>query len=138
MQCPKCGHETYTSRGGYEICPNCGYGSPTVAAAEAERYRKFEAYERSLLEEPADRLYSKGPWKLKIIYKERGTKSEGPHGILYKDGEMVDPPEPGKIIDTDLGILKYYAHLNETQMSWEISGWNFADQSLILHSWASE
>jgi hypothetical protein len=134
MKCPECGHDTYTSRGGFEICPNCGYGSPTAAAAEAERHRKFEAYERSLLEEPADRLYSEGPWQLKIIYKERGTKSEGPHGVLYRDGEIVDPLQPGEMIDTDLGTLKYYAPLTETQPSWAVTGWHFADQNLILSS----
>ena len=130
MKCPECGHDTYTSRGGYEICPGCGYGSPTVA----EQRRKFEEDKRSLEEEPADRLYSKGAWKLKIVYKARGSKSEGPHGVLYKNGKMIDPLQPGEMIDTDLGILKYYAHLTETQPSWEVSGWHFADQSLILSS----
>jgi hypothetical protein len=130
MKCPECGHDTYTSRGGYEICPNCGYGSPTVA----ERRRKFEEYKRSLIEGPADRLYSKGAWKLKIVYEGRGTKKERPHGVLYKDGEMVNPLQPGEMIETDLGTLKYYAHLTEMQPFWAVTGWHFADQTLILSS----
>ena len=134
MKCPECGHDTYTSRGGYEICPNCGYGSPTVA----ERRRQFEEDKRSLEEEPADGLYSKGAWKLKIVYKLRGSKSEGPHGVLYRDDERVNSLQPGEMIETDLGTLKYYAHLIEKQWSWEVTGWHFADQSLILPSWASE
>jgi hypothetical protein len=130
MKCPECGHDTYTSRGGFEICPSCGYGSPTVA----EQRRKFEEYKRSLIEGPADRLYSKDAWKLKIVYKARGSKNEGPHGVLCKDNQMVDPLKLGIMIKTDLGTLRYYAHFDEEQDPWEVTGWNFADKTLILTS----
>jgi len=36
MKCPKCGASTYKSIGGTDICPNCGYGSSTVAHAPSK------------------------------------------------------------------------------------------------------
>lgn len=100
--------------------------------------QEFEEYKRSILESPTDRLYRSGEWELRIVYKARGSKSEGPHGVLYKDGEIVEPLHVGEVISTDLGMLKYYSHLEETRPSWEITGWNFADQTLILPSWVKE
>jgi hypothetical protein len=38
MKCPKCGASTYKSIGGTDICPNCGYGSSTVAQAPSKTH----------------------------------------------------------------------------------------------------
>jgi ribosomal protein L37E len=118
MKCPICGNRTYTSVGGREICPECGYGSPTVATMKKRQLQELEEYRRSISESPADRSYRSGEWELKIVYKARGTKSEGPHGVLYKDGGIIEPHHVGEVINTDFGILKYYSHLEETEWPW--------------------
>lgn len=71
-------------------------------------------------------IYQKGRWTLFIYYRNRGTRSQGQHGILIHDGQEVQPKQPGEIIQTPLGELKYYKDPAETAFLWDMTGWNFA------------
>jgi ribosomal protein L37E len=45
MVCPECGAKTYTASAGLEICPQCGYGSPSVVKKredESDRQQEHE------------------------------------------------------------------------------------------------
>lgn len=138
MKCPTCGAETYGSVGGAENCPECGHGAPAATPQKEEQRQEDGEFRRPVLERPADTKYRSGPWELRILYRARGTRSEGSHGVLYRNGEIVEPHHLGEFVDTGLGKLKYYAHLEEPHLPWATTGWHFADRSLILPSSAKE
>jgi hypothetical protein len=138
VQCPKCGTETYTSGAGLEICPECGHGSPTAQATREGGQLAFQEYQRSLAESPPDRTYRTGAWELRVVYKARGSKSEGAHGELFKDGESLATGEVGEILQTALGPLKYYGSPEDLIPTWQVTGWHFADQDLIVPSWEED
>ena len=73
-------------------------------------------------------IYHLGAWTLYLYYRNRGTRSQGQHGILFKDGQEVNPTQVGQIIQTDLGDLKYYKTPEEMTLLWDMTGWNFAGQ----------
>lgn len=135
MKCPKCDASTYTSISGIDICPRCGYGSASVAAQTIRQQQAFEDYMRALTQATPDKSFNAGTWLLHIYYKCRGTKSEGEHGVLLHDGQPVEPHQVGELIETDLGTLKYYGHLDSMTASFEHTGWNFKDASRIRPSW---
>ena len=138
MKCPECGAEILPSGAGFEICPECGHGSPTVEAAREGGQLAFQEHQRSLAESPPDRTYLAGIWELRVVYKARGSKSEGSHGILIRDGEIIPPGEVGEILPTDLGPMKYYASPEDLIPTWQVTGWHFADQDLIVPSWEKD
>lgn len=70
-------------------------------------------------------IYQKGAWTLFIYYRNRGTRSQGQHGILIRDGKEVLPKQAGEIIQTELGELKYYKDPAQTAFLWDMTGWNF-------------
>ena len=81
-----------------------------------------------------DRVIKKGPWELQTFYKNKGTRSEGQHGILLYQGNAVVAKQTGEEKATDLGLMKYYGPENEQQVPWSPSGWNFADKGKIIPS----
>lgn len=72
---------------------------------------------------------------LHIYYRNRGSKSEGQHGVLLHDGQAVEPRQVGELIETDLGTLKYYLRLEDMIATFELTGWNFADANRIRLYW---
>ncbi len=132
MQCPKCGSETYQSRGGKTICPKCGYGS-----SFEEKFAQQKAAMAAIGSDP-DLIIEKDTWTLQIFYRNKGSKSEGQHGILLKGGIAVLPKEVGETISTSLGSLKYYMHPEDMEFPFNITGWNFADSSQIRSSWSKQ
>jgi hypothetical protein len=135
MQCPECGTNMYKSIGGLDICPGCGFGSASVAEGVAQRQRQIDDYNKQMEAEAAHRSIVSGDWVLNIYYRFRGSKSEGQHGRLFHNGELIEPQQVGEIIDTDLGQMKYYCRLEDMELPWEPTGWNFADRKKILLSW---
>ena len=135
MQCPQCGTNMYQSIGGTDICPGCGFGSASVAEAAAQRQHQIDEYNKQMEAEAAPRSIVSGDWTLNIYFRYRGSKSEGQHGILFHNGELIEPQIVGEVIDTDLGRMKYYCRLEDMKVPWEPTGWNFADEDKILPSW---
>jgi len=80
----------------------------------------------------------KGNWRLDIYFRLRGSKSEGQHGILFYNGEPVEPNHVGEVIETDLGMMKYYCHLENMIFSFELTGWNYSDTEKIKPSWSEK
>ena len=71
-------------------------------------------------------IYQQGGWMLVIYYRNRGSRSQGQHGVLFKDGVEVKPRQVGEIIQTDLGDLKYVMHPEDMTVLWDMTGWTFA------------
>jgi len=83
----------------------------------------------------ADKKVAKGRWELLIFYRNKGTRSEGQHGILLHYGEVIEPERADQELDTDIGKIKYYLLPREMNFSFYHTGWNFADQKKIRASW---
>ena len=77
------------------------------------------------------KTFKKGAWELQIVYLLKGTRSEGLHGVLIKQGEVVKPHSLGEEIQTDLGPMKYYGDFKKRETNWAISGWCYSDQDKI-------
>ena len=88
------------------------------------------------LKEPQKILVS-GEWERRIWYQAQGTRSEGQHGVLLHAGKELPQKKVGEEIYTSLGLLKNYG-AKPYGFPWAPSGWNFADQALIIPSWESE
>ncbi len=79
------------------------------------------------------RLYKTGAWELYIFYSAKGTKSEGPFGVLLQNGNLIFPfHQTNAIINTDLGEMKYYGV--DSEVAWAPKGWLFADKHKIPRS----
>jgi len=81
------------------------------------------------------RTIASGDWTLQIYFRNRGTRSEGQHGVLLHKDKPVEPPAVGAVIETDLGQMQYYGQPAGVQIPWGNTGWNFADEEKILPSW---
>ena len=79
------------------------------------------------------RIYEAGDWELYVFFTDKGTRSEGPFGVLLKNGSMHPPASSiGEEIETELGKMKYYSL--DSQEPWAPKGWLFADKSKIPNS----
>ena len=76
----------------------------------------------------ADRVYEEGDWKLEITYVNKGTRSEGIHGVLLHRGKVVIAAKRGEVLDTDLGRMEYLGKRGEQARPWDPTGWLFADR----------
>lgn len=79
-------------------------------------------------------IYQADVWRLNITYLHKGTKSEGQNGVLYKYGNEVKTPKMDTLMETSIGTLKYYGKRTAANHPWDVTGWNFADKSLIKNS----
>ena len=82
-----------------------------------------------------DKTLKKGSWELQIFYRNKGTRSEGQHGVLLYYDKPVQGTVVGEEKDTELGRMEYYGPENEKQVPWAPTGWNFADKGNIKPSW---
>jgi hypothetical protein len=101
----------------------------------ARQQRAFDEHKRALTQAAPDESFVSGTWMLHIYYRNRGSKSEGQHGVLLHDGQAVEPRQVGELIETDLGTLKYYLRLEDMIATFELTGWNFADANRIRLYW---
>jgi hypothetical protein len=81
------------------------------------------------INQPAEKVLRAGAWELQIWYRAKGTRSEGQHGVLLRDGKIVKGSTVGEEMDTALGKMKYYG--TQPGVLWNPSGWHFADKGLI-------
>ena len=89
--------------------------------------------ERPSLEWEKDTLVRRqAGWELRIEYRQRGTRSEGQHGVLRQSGKIVEPETEEAFLETPFGFLKHYG--DRTVPLWSVSGWNFEDRTLIRPS----
>ena len=78
---------------------------------------------------------SKGLWELKIFYIAKGTRSEGLHGVLYKNNMEKKANRLKEEIKTDLGEFIYYGDLKDRQHLFSLSGWLPKNVNSIYPSW---
>lgn len=81
---------------------------------------------------PSDKVLRAEGWELQIWYRAKGSRSEGQHGVLFRNGKPVEGSTIGTEMDTALGKMKFYG--NAPEVLWEPSGWHFADKDLIKPS----
>lgn len=70
-----------------------------------------------------DRVVRKGQYELRLYYVARGTRSEGVHGILLENGEVVADSTPGRTLETDLGTLVCRGPWEDRTLLFDRSGW---------------
>jgi len=93
-----------------------------------------DAY-NGLAADTPDKTLTGGQWELRIYYHARGSRSEGQHGVLLHQGEVVEPQQVGEVLETDLGKLKYYRRPEDRRLPSELTGWNFAEHRQARLSW---
>lgn len=84
--------------------PTCGRPSPKVMVKEKEG------------------------WRLVVHILQPGTRSQGYHGLLYKDGQRVDGKK-GERRKTPLGTFTWQGSMNERAHMWDSTGWVCEDQN---------
>jgi len=77
-------------------------------------------------------VYRNGEWTLEITYLNRGTRSEGQDGRLFKGESLVKGDQKGQTLETAMGLLRFYG--SERRQKWDNTGWNFADRRNIKRS----
>ena len=68
-------------------------------------------------------------WRLVVIYRLKGSRSEGQYGTLFYDGKAREHGRLGELIDTPLGKMRFYGTVAE--VPWATTGWHFADPKKI-------
>jgi len=71
--------------------------------------------------EPDEVLQEEG-WALLIYRTQKGTRSEGRHGVLLHDNQEVQG-ERGQHLETPLGTLTYHGAREEAAHLWDTTGW---------------
>lgn len=79
-------------------------------------------FQTLLSNQKADIIYSVSGWELKIYKFNKGTRSEGCHGVLYHDKEPV-AGKIGEKRDIPIGIFIYVKDLEQRTALWDTSGW---------------
>lgn len=73
----------------------------------------------------ADIVYEKDGWKLLIYKTNKGTRSEGRNGRLFKDGKEIFAKR-GETLETPIGKLLYNGSQMEAANLWDATGWSVA------------
>ena len=60
-------------------------------------------------------------WEYMVIVRYPGTRSEGSHGILLKDGNVVSANKDDKPLDTPFGMMKFCG--DSFKVAWQETGW---------------
>jgi hypothetical protein len=92
MICQSCNQQMIQHAEKRWICPHCFAGSHP------------------------DRVITQGTWTLQVFYRAKGSRSEGSHGVLYKDGLPIPDAVPGTGLETDLGLMKYYKNPRDSHL----------------------
>ena len=71
--------------------------------------------------------FTQGPWRLVLTYRHPGSRSEGAHGELYRDGQRVEGEHADQTLDTDLGKLQYFGKEEDRLADFVPTGWQFTD-----------
>ena len=73
-----------------------------------------------------DVVYQKGPWRLDIYINNKGSRSEGSMGRLYRNGKQIQGRE-GEIRETSIGKVKYNGSEASRRHLWDDTGWQMVD-----------
>lgn len=64
----------------------------------------------------------KDGWKLETLVLQPGSRSQGYHGVLTREGTEIQG-QKGEELETPLGILQYQGSMDERPYLWSHSGW---------------
>ena len=79
------------------------------------------------MDKQKQREFAQGPWRLVLTYRHPGSRSEGTHGELFRNGKSVEGQEPDQTLVTDLGTMQYFGKEGGQLAPWMPTGWHFAD-----------
>jgi hypothetical protein len=69
-----------------------------------------------------DILFKKAEWQLNTYLTHKGSRSQGSHGVLLKNGKPVTGKK-GDTLDTAIGQVKYNGPYGFQEHLWDSSGW---------------
>ncbi len=78
--------------------------------------------------QPDEILQEKG-WALLIYHTQKGTRSEGRHGVLLHDNQEVEGT-PGQHLQTPLGTLTHHGTQDQAAHLWDTTGWALRETTL--------
>jgi len=67
-------------------------------------------------------IKEKEGWKLVVHILQPGTRSQGYHGLLYKEGQRVEGKK-GESRETPLGTFTWQGSMDERANLWDSTGW---------------
>nr|WP_320015677.1 hypothetical protein [uncultured Desulfobacter sp.] len=70
----------------------------------------------------ADIVYRKDAWRLNVYITQKGSRSQGSHGILLKNGKQVNGKN-GEALETAIGTLQYKGPFGMRAHLWDNTGW---------------
>lgn len=68
------------------------------------------------------KITEKEGWKLVVHILQSGSRSQGYHGELYKEGKRV-VGKKGETVETPLGAFTWHGSMKERAHLWDSSGW---------------
>lgn len=72
-----------------------------------------------------DTVIEKDGWKLETEVLQPGSRSQGYHGVLSHDGEIIEGKR-GELLETPIGTLRFNGSRMGAQL-WEHTGWVLID-----------
>ncbi|MEH0022191.1 MAG: hypothetical protein V6Z89_21235 [Desulfobacter sp.] len=74
----------------------------------------------------ADWIYQGGDWVLNLYLTQKGTRSQGSHGILIFEGKEVSGTR-GETRALPIGTVQYQGTLQSRTNLWDSTGWQMVD-----------
>ncbi|WDP92184.1 MAG: hypothetical protein HUN04_21660 [Desulfobacter sp.] len=81
----------------------------------------------------ADVVYEKDGWRLNVFITQKGSRSQGSHGILLKNGKPVNGKK-GETLETAIGTLRYQGPFGMRANLWDSTGWVMV-HALVKPEW---
>ena len=91
--------------------------------------------ERSDFTGQADWVYQASGWVLNLYISQKGSRSQGSHGVLLFEGKQVKG-SPGEIRALPMGTVEYNGSLESRAHLWDNSGWQMKDPLVkpVIHT----
>ena len=74
----------------------------------------------------ADWVYKASDWVLNLYITNKGTRSQGSHGVLFFEGKKIDGT-PGETRALPIGTVEYNGSEQVRAHLWDNSGWQMKD-----------
>ncbi len=74
----------------------------------------------------ADWIYQASDWVLNLYITQKGTRSQGSHGVLIFEGNEVTGT-PGELRALPIGTVQYHGPAEARVNLWDDSGWQMVD-----------
>ncbi len=96
-------------------------GEPVSKEDRIQNYRMGKQQEGAFTGK-ADIVYKKDAWRLNVYITQKGSRSQGSHGILLKNGKQVNGKNR-ETLETAVGTLQYRGPFGMRAHLWDNTGW---------------